>query len=333
VRIHGNVSQGKDLTVHQVRRGNGEDAEVFQVEVDRIVCRHSETHLQREELCGRLKPFLNAITNGRGTSFTLAEGDDLLTILGISKLKRDSREKSDIYLNLEDPLTGSTGWQGYTVKALLGSKPTLFNASEPTNFLFRVDPPLTVELINHYNETDSSGRMVHGLRDTIADLITSGHTLEFVDVDERFRENLELLDSEMPEFLSEALIAYYGRKTGKATSVLAITDALVESNPLQVRNPEIRYSHKIKDFLEASAYGMVPTETYAGERTASGGLLLVDKSGQITCFRLDDKDGSRDYLLEHTYFETASRRKHDFGVLENHGDKTLIKLNLQIRYK
>lgn len=332
-RTHGNVSEGKELAVIQVRRGSGHDAEEFRVEVDAVQCAHVERRIRRSELCGRLNSLLESILNGRGTSFTLPDGDELLELLGIDQLKRDSREKSDIFLNLQDPLTGVTGWQGYTVKALLGSKPTLFNASEPTNFTFRIDPPLTAEVVERFNEKDSDGKMVHGIRDTVSQIVRSGHTLELVEIDQRFKENLELLDSEMPAYIGQALITYYGRKTGRATSVSAVVAELARSNPLRVKNPELRYSHKIKDFLEASAYGMVPTETYGGERTASGGLLLVEKNGRLTCFRLDDKDRSREYLFEHTHFETASRRKHSFGVLENRLGETHIKLNLQIRYK
>jgi type II restriction enzyme len=129
-------------------------------------------------------------------------------------------------------------------------------------------------------------------------------------MDLRFRDNLELLDSKMPAFIAEILLTYYARKLGKATSVKKTVDYMCAINPLQVSNPKFWYPHKIKDFLEASAYGMVPTEPFNGERTAAGGLLLVEKNGDINCFRLDDKDKTRDYLVEHTYFETASRDKH-----------------------
>jgi len=78
---------------------------------------------------------------------------------------------------------------------------------------------------------------------------------------------------------------------------------------------------------------MVPTEPYNGERTAAGGLLLVERSGELNCFRLDDKDRSRDYLVKHTYLETPSRSRHSFGVLKNDGGETRLKLNLQVRYK
>jgi type II restriction enzyme len=167
----------------------------------------------------------------------------------------------------------------------------------------------------------------------VSELMANGHTFTLVNIDRRFRDNLELLDGDMPNFLGELVLSYYGYRAGTATAVSALIESLEKLNPLRVSNPAIRYQHKIKDFLEASAYGMVPTEPYNGERTAAGGLLIVEKNGQLTCFRLDDKDRSRDYLVEHTYLETASRSRHKFGVLESHDGETRLKLNLQVRYK
>jgi type II restriction enzyme len=223
--------------------------------------------------------------------------------------------------------------QGYTIKALIGSKPTLFNASEPTNLTYRIDPPLSKTEVDEYNKVNSEGELVNGIRDTVAKIMNGGRTMTLNKIDTRFKANLELLDSSMPNFISELLLAYYSRKLGKKSSIKDTVEYLSVANPLGVGNPHLWYAHKMKDFLEASAYGMVPTEPYKGERTAAGGLLLVEKNGELACFRLDDKDKTRDYLTEHTYLETASRRKHNFGVVENIGGETQLKLNLQIRYK
>jgi type II restriction enzyme len=260
-------------------------------------------------------------------------GDELLSLLGIKQLKKGGREKSDIHLGVRAPLTGATGPQGYTVKALIGSKPTLFNASEPTNFEYRITPQVPEDLVTHYNKTNSKGKLIHGTRKMVSELMSKGHTFTFVGIDKRFRENLELLDTDMTRFLDELILSYYGYRAGKATSVTKLLKSLEESNPLGLSNPKVRYRHKIKDFLEASAFGMVPTEPYIGKRTVEGGLLLVERSGELTCFRLDDRDRTRDYLVEHTFLDTSSRPKHKFGVLENRGDKTFVKLNLQVRYR
>lgn len=331
IQVHGNAEHVRDLAVLQVQRGKGEGAEEFRVEVDRVSSPSGRT-LDQDKLCKLVGPFLDTIKKGKG-SFAAPQGNDLLHLLQIKQLKRDSKEKTDIFLNVQDPLTGISGLQGYTVKALLGSKPTLFNASVPTNFTFRIDPPLTIELIDQYNEIDSKGKRVHGLRNMVSELLAKNYRFEFVDIDERFRDNLVLLDGEMPSFLSQALIAFYSRSTGKVTAVSAITDALIEANPLKVKDPQVLYPHKIKDFLEATAYGMVPTERYEGKRTASGGLLVVERNGELKCFRLDDRDRSRDFLFEHTYFDTGSWKRHRFGMLENIDGETRVKLNLQVRYK
>jgi type II restriction enzyme len=333
VHLQGGTGTGKTLEVLRVRRGPNDDAEEFLIDGDDVVCLHAGPRLRKAEICRLVTPLLREIKSGKGQSFALRLGAEVCSLLGIKQLKRGGQEKADIHLDVGDPLTGATGWQGYTVKALIGSKPTLFNASEPTNFEFQIDPSLSANQVDLYNATNSSGRLLYGTRKMVSELMANGHTFTLVNIDRRFRDNLELLDGDMPNFLGELVLSYYGYRAGTATAVSALIESLEKLNPLRVSNPAIRYQHKIKDFLEASAYGMVPTEPYNGERTAAGGLLIVEKNGQLTCFRLDDKDRSRDYLVEHTYLETASRSRHKFGVLESHDGETRLKLNLQVRYK
>jgi len=333
VHVQGGTGTGKTLEVLRVRRGLNDDAEEYLIDGDDVVCLHTGARLRTGEVCRHVTPLLHAVKSGKGKTFALKLGSELCSLLGIKQLKKGGHEKADIHIDVRDPLTGATGWQGYTVKALIGSKPTLFNASKPTNFEYRVEPPLSESEIAHYNKLNSKGKLIHCPRKTVSELMAGGHTFTLLNIDKRFRENLELLDGDMPKFLNELMLAYYGYRAGKATSITKLLASLEESNPLRLNNPRVHYRHKIKDFLEAAAYGMVPTKPFDGERTAAGGLLLVEKSGNLKCFRLSDSDRTRDYLVEHSYVETASREKHEFGIFKTRGEETRLKLNLQVRYK
>jgi len=333
VRVHGDKSPIKLLAVQKVTRGTEVGSESYLIQGQDIICEHTLKKISKSEVCHYIERLLKSIKKGKGISFSLTEGEKLLSLLDIPQLKKGAGLKSDIYIDVVDPLTGATGMQGYTIKALIGSKPTLFNASEPTNLTYRIDPPLSKTEVGEYNKVNSKGKLVNGIRNTVEKIMNSGHTMTLNKLDPRFKANLELLDSSMPNFISELILAYYSRKLGKKSSIKDTVEYLSVANSLGVGNPHLWYAHKMKDFLEASAYGMVPTEPYKGERTAAGGLLLVEKNGELACFRLDDKDKTRDYLTEHTYLETASRRKHNFGIVENIGGETQLKLNLQIRYK
>jgi type II restriction enzyme len=339
VHVHGkNVSptdqeKSKTLKVLSVSRGLSNDIENYVVEGDDILCQHSSTRISRAHICEQIIPFFKAIKSGRGISFGLEAGEVLLQTLGIKRLKRDTKSKSDIYVSVEDPLTGTTGQQGYTIKALIGSKPTLFNASEPTNFTYTIEPTLSQEDVARYNAPGPKGMPRLGPRKIVNDLISKGYSLTLTDLDERFKENLDLLDNEMHTIVSDLLLTYYAYEAGTDASVPGNVNRLVERNPHDKRNPETTYRKKFQDFLEAAAFGMVPTDKYDGTRSTAGGLLLVEKDGNLKCFRLDERDRSRDYLFEHTAFETASRKKHYFGVIESDEASTRLKLNLQIRYK
>ena len=69
---------------------------------------------------------------------------------------------------------------------------------------------------------------------------------------------------------------------------------------------------------------------------ASGGAIIVKKTGDIVCFYIVRKQSLQDfreYLYQNAYFETASTTRHKFGNFYEEDNKKFIKLNLQIRLR
>ena len=89
---------------------------------------------------------------------------------------------------------------------------------------------------------------------------------------------------------------------------------------------------KIKEFLVASALGMMPNTNWDGQITNMGGIILVKKSGDVLCFYLYNMEDFQNYLLKHTKFDTPSTSRYHTGKITNQGNGMFYKLNLQIRF-
>jgi hypothetical protein len=312
----------RQLQVVSISRSSSSKADfVIEGDIIRLVATGNE--VLRSSICSKRDSLLPAIQVGRWV-FSTTDGDDLLQLLEISQLKTGS-EKSDIFIDVIDPLTGGTGLQGYTIKSFLGSSPTLFNAGSATNFTYEISPALSAAEIERLNSLP--------IRDMCRELVNSGYKLTLAKTHQTFSDNLSLLDSRMPEVISSAMLAYYSMRCGKTSGLQPVADFLATDNPLGATNPTVFYHHKLKDFLEAATYGMIPSKPWDGKRTAPGGLLIVDKSGDLVCIPPGNADEHRGFLLQMTKFETASRTRHKFGsISQDNGICNLI-LNLQIRYQ
>ena len=93
------------------------------------------------------------------------------------------------------------------------------------------------------------------------------------------------------------------------------------------------YKNKMKAFLKAVALGMIPSRIWSGEHEINGGLIVIDKNGEVLCHHLRNISGFENYLFNNTAFDTPSSSRHNFGKIERKEDKYIFKLNLQIRLK
>jgi hypothetical protein len=137
----------------------------------------------------------------------------------------------------------------------------------------------------------------------------------------------------MIEVVSHGILAAYAMRCGREAGLGPIADYLATTNPMSVANPDVFYHHKLKGLLEAVTYGMVPSKKWDGKRTAPGGLLMAEKTGELTCIPAGSSDEHREYLLQSIKFETPSRRRYKFGSIYFERRDCYLALNLQIRYR
>jgi type II restriction enzyme len=143
-----------------------------------------------------------------------------------------------------------------------------------------------------------------------------------------YKNNLNQINVDLEKIVMHSLINYYGGNRIKY--VKDILSLVKSSNPLKYSNLN-NYVSIFGNFLEATAFGMVPNSVWNGKYSVDGGIIVVTDTGKILCFFLQDKSSNaacKDFLIENSFFDTASTSRHQFGSLI---DGNLFKLNLLIR--
>lgn len=272
---------------------------------------------------------LNSIKGESGV-FSIPETQEFLDSIFCTSIKAKSTQKTDIRIFIHDQRINQIAELGFSIKSQLGGDSTLLNAGKTTNFIYKINDILIPESeINRINQINSHSK----IKDRIIALSYLGGRLQFSSLERPvFKNNLVLIDSLLPEILSELVLTYY---TSSFSSITDLCKEISKKNPL---NFDTQFSHtfyeyKIKRFLTDVALGMMPSKVWAGRYDATGGYLIIKENGDVLCYHLYNKNLFEDYLFENTKLDTASSSKHDFGYIERIGQENCFKLNLQIRFK
>ncbi len=271
-------------------------------------------------------------TTGSG-AFEISSVMSFMDEILCSKISAPSRDKSDITMQIHDVQTGYEPIVGFSIKSNLGSAPTLLNAGKTTNFAYKIvsENKYILEQANAIYR--NGGQQNIDVRGRINKIINDGN-IEFLRVkNEKFAQNLLLIDSRMEEMIAESLLYFYRDNISNCEEIV---NKLHKEDPLGFKH-KYAYRYKFKKFLTAVALGMKPGTGWGGVDDASGGYIVVKRDGSILAYHLYNRNSFEEYLLKNTKYDTASTSRHDFGKLykeEVDGEMTtLINLNLQIRFR
>lgn len=272
------------------------------------------------------KSLLGGIRESKGSAFPLPKIEEFMHSVKCHTLKASSKDKADIRVVIHDLRTGITPQLGFSIKSQLGEPATLLNAGKTTNFTYK---------ITGVNLTDADIAEINAIQNQnprMESLFSRGAILKYHSMDcQTFEDNLIIIDSFMPEIVSECIVQYY---MSKNTGIDKILQGVISRNPLGIKRiPEIYYISKIKSLLVDTALGMVPSRVWKREYDATGGYLVVRSDGEVLCYHFYDRNQFEDYLFQNTKLEFASRKRHDYGYVYREGSNVFIKLNLQIRFK
>lgn len=265
-------------------------------------------------------------------SFSIPEVEKFISQYNSKKIKAKSSAKSDIKIIIYDQKIGTTPELGFSIKSKLGKASTLLNASKATNFIYKVkNLTLTPEEIDDFNQLEFTVPIIQG---RIQHLEFLGACVEFSHItNDVFSNNLILLDSLLPNILSEALYKYY---TSPFSALKEIFEQVTSANPMQysIQHKHPFYEYKIKKFLCEIAIGLMPSIVWTGnDIDATGGYLVVKEDGDVICYHLYHRHEFEEYLYNNTKFEAASKSRHNYGNLFTENGELYMALNLQIRFK
>ncbi len=256
----------------------------------------------------------NQIKNSTSTTFSFNQLDNLWTKFFNPQIKAANSKKSDIQLEIIDSNAQTKIVSGFSIKSNLGGATSLLNASQSTNFLY--EAPSTINIQNP--SPKELGKLVKSLP-----LIHHGS------VNQTYKQNLQLVDKDLEALISYLLIEYYG-SSNREKYIKDLLAILASKNPLNFSNAT-NYQQIVSKFLQATAFGMVPRELWNGTFSASGGMIVVKGDGKLASFYLNNSQSYKnlnDYLLENSFFDTASSSRHGFGRVF---DSKFFKFNLLIR--
>ena len=253
--------------------------------------------------------FLEKIKNNRQNLCSIPDIEDLLTKLDIiGVVKGSSYEKGDFQIAFDYPNYPKT-LNPIGIKSELGAKPSLLNASAATNFIYQIeDFDGDIDSINAI-ETRSK------IKDRLQAILNNNGKLTFTSCEVKVhQDNLMLVDSKMPEILSEILLSYYLGKGSKLSEL--------ETNPQKVA--------RLQSYLKAVLLGMFSSKKWDGYEKSTGSIL-VKNNGDLRLFHVIKEDILKKYLFNNTKLDTPSSTRHRFGSIYKENNMLFIKLNLQIR--
>lgn len=277
----------------------------------------------REELDDKANYLLEQIAS-HSNSFEIEEIAEYVNGIKVTKIKAPSTDTTDITMQIEDINTGFKNKVGFSIKSEIGNAPTLLNASEATNFIYKVSG-LNAAQMEEINAIETRNKII----DRMAKIQEFGGKIEFLRMNnDGFNRNLIMIDSMMPRIIAELMLYYYQDDIKSCTKLVKL---LGERDPLGF-GEEIIYSYKIKKFLCSCALGMKPAKRWDGIDEANGGYIIVKADGEILAYHIYNRNMFEQYLLDNTSLERASTSRHNYMSLYEENGEMFIKLNLQVRF-
>jgi hypothetical protein len=280
--------------------------------------------VSRTELDDNANKLLHEIAEHSG-SFELEEIAEFANGIKVTKIKAPSTDTTDISMQIEDIHTNFIRNVGFSIKSEVGNAPTLMNAGQATNFVYKVSG-ITSGQAEEINAIDTRTK----IKDRISKIYELGGVIEYYGMNhDGFKRNLIMVDSSMPWIIGNMLLYFYNEDIKECNKLVEL---LGERDPLGYGDP-MMYTYKFKKFLCSCALGMKPAKPWDGLDEANGGYIIVKADGEILAYHIYNRNFFEQYLLDNTILERASTSRHDYMSLYEENGKMFIKMNLQVRFK
>jgi hypothetical protein len=215
---------------------------------------------------------------------------------------------------------------GFSVKSFFAGNPTLFNATtKGSRFRFHLESESGsidfAALSKKIENVKPFVKKFQIIKDEGFVAISQGA------VNEKFRESLSILGANFDVLLGELL---YSAMANKNREVLASLARVSKIKAQEESSGGLDY--QIRNFLKGAAFGWTASKPWTGKFSLYGGYLIVFKDLTVGNLGAQNLDEFGDYLLENTYFEAPSTKRHDYGYIFEDNGRIAIDLQLQVRF-
>lgn len=280
--------------------------------------------VSRKEFDDNANFLLQEIATHSG-SFELEEVAEFANGIKVTKIKAPSSDTTDISMQIQDIHTNYIRNVGFSIKSEVGKAPTLLNAGQTTNFIYKVTG-ITAEQAQEINAIDTSTK----IKDRIKAIKELGGTISYVDMNHQgFKRNLIMVDSSMPQIIGNMLLYYFEEDIKECDKLVELAG---QRDPLGYGDA-MMYEYKFKKFLCSCALGMKPAKKWDGLDEANGGYIIVKADGEILAYHIYNRNFFEQYLLDNTILERASTSRHEYMRLYEEEGEMFIKFNLQVRFR
>lgn len=161
----------------------------------------------------KAKFLLARIKSNKARTFSIPEIEAFMQSINCLSLKAGSSAKTDITIVVHDQRTNQQPTLGFSIKSQLGSPSTLLNAGKTTNFIFKItNLSLSDVEIDKINSINTKSKIT----DRLTAITRRNGKLKFIKTERKiFSNNLILIDSKLPELLSEILYEFYSSSKSK----------------------------------------------------------------------------------------------------------------------
>lgn len=280
--------------------------------------------VSRNEMEDKANELLAQIAKHSG-SFELEEIAKFANGIKVTKIKAPSSDTTDISMQIEDVHTSYVRDVGFSIKSEVGGAPTLMNAGQTTNFIYRVKG-ITSKQAEEINAIDTKTK----IKERMKAIKDCGGTVEYVGMNHAgFKRNLMMVDTNMPQIIGNMLLYHYDEDIKECKRLVELVG---ERDPLGY-GEAMMYEYKFKKFLCSCALGMKPAKVWDGLDEANGGYIIVKANGEILAYHIYNRNFFEQYLLDNTIIERASTSRHDYMSLYEENGEMFIKMNLQVRFR
>lgn len=271
-----------------------------------------------------------------------------LSLLATSRVSAKASDKSDFIATVVS--NGMLQTSGFSIKSQLGGQSTLVNSSRDSSYFEYEILRAGGMPLSDANRTEildtirNSAKQGFGF---VQELLKNGYELRFTATAPNLNYTLRLVDSFGPEIVAQLLLEeVFRRNRGekRAPTIAELVDNMAEriwntqdesllflgSNKEEL---EVSIGYKMRSVLLAFMSGATPGARWDGRSRATGGIIVVKKTGEVVCVQLSTQNAVGDYLMNSCRLEAPGSERHDWGYpYAGDNGRLFVRMQLQVRF-